>query len=1040
MGNLRISGRADLLRALADTCGRDPDAVSGDELARFASLLDWRALPAEGGGGVEALIGAEAGGEESGDQPGDEGDDHIIADPLPQPEPGRRPPLQARFFVVLESRELPMKEARATSRQLEPLTAADCGPLNTSEPPPIQPLVPRARLWPALRRSLSQTWAGRVDVPKLVSRLSRAESIRRLPRTSRCGTGGEVWIVIDIAQRLIPYEHDLVGVVDEVRRLHGVANVRLWLVSEVPDAVLSMQCGRSEAVAGRIPVPPAGIPILILGDLGLLSRDKAVGSQWNAFCRRMSAAGAHPVAWVPVSPQLVTRETARYARVHCLGAGDLRHVKPNRCAAQAQWPDEALHRLLVRIACCVRVEPALLRSLRLLSLETAAEPELEALVWAHPSDVRAGYRFCEIATPVLASYRAAFAGLEATTGGRSEQDEVLRRMLAWHAYRGRATGAMESLIWRTHAARLPDEFKLVVEGAGEWMSRAGLVADGVAGDVAGYARDLLARQGGDSRLMEIQSECLAPLWARSGQETIPAGLASADVAAARWSLNPKADARDYLLVQQGQRLFLEPRELRRKRELDGWASMPWPVVTINGGFEWSRSDGAIRRWFVPGLKPLELPLGDGPEGCTFSLASGGRQWDFGSVTRPSWAIEWGQGANGVYALAPSPVGPPRPLYWDPPSLLFFDRFHTKGSGFSAETIPIAPGVRMWADLEFGLVLDVHFGSALQRFRWIEPGEFSMGSPKGEAVRFGDEGPRHLVRLTEGFWLAETACSQSVWSLVMGGNPSKFKGDPQNPVEQVSWHAVQDFLREVEKRLPGVKADLPTEAEWEYACRAGSETAFSWGDGITPEQANYDAKSRYANGPTGEWRQKTVPVKNYAPNAWGLYQMHGNVLEWCADGERRYDGAPQADPRGPEGSAPRAARGGSWRDHPYRLRAAYRDHRHRVGGYDDQGFRFSLRSTSGPEHSPEASVAPEDLLAPLNAHELSRFFDEKQRAGNGSVGVQSGEPSRSSNVDRGRMLERMSRMLVVGKGPVPWSALRETIPVAKKPKPKRGGKR
>jgi formylglycine-generating enzyme required for sulfatase activity len=155
-----------------------------------------------------------------------------------------------------------------------------------------------------------------------------------------------------------------------------------------------------------------------------------------------------------------------------------------------------------------------------------------------------------------------------------------------------------------------------------------------------------------------------------------------------------------------------------------------------------------------------------------------------------------------------------------------------------------------------------------------------------------------VRVTEGFWLAETACSQGVWESVMGSNPSEFKDDPQNPVEQVSWDDVQGFLREVEKRVPGVKADLPTEAEWEYACRGGSETAFSWGDGIDPSRANYDGTYSYADGPTGEYRAKTVPVKSFEPNAWGLYQMHGNVDEWCSDGRREYDGALQVDPRGP----------------------------------------------------------------------------------------------------------------------------------------------
>ncbi len=253
----------------------------------------------------------------------------------------------------------------------------------------------------------------------------------------------------------------------------------------------------------------------------------------------------------------------------------------------------------------------------------------------------------------------------------------------------------------------------------------------------------------------------------------------------------------------------------------------------------------------------------------------------------------------------------------------------------------------WGDDRFGLWIDVTLGNALLRLRWIEPGEFVMGSPEREAERYDREGPQHVVRLTEGFWLAETACSQEVWELVMGSNPSQFKNDPQNPVEQVSWDDVQGFLREVEKRLPGVKADLPTEAEWEYACRGGSETAFSWGDGIDPSQANYLATESYAGGPTGEWRQTTVAVKSFDPNRWGLYQMHGNVWEWCADGPRDYDGASQVDPRGAEGGAPRAVRGGSWIDHPLRLRAACHDGLWGVRAHF-LGFRFSLRSIGGPE--------------------------------------------------------------------------------------------
>jgi formylglycine-generating enzyme required for sulfatase activity len=172
-----------------------------------------------------------------------------------------------------------------------------------------------------------------------------------------------------------------------------------------------------------------------------------------------------------------------------------------------------------------------------------------------------------------------------------------------------------------------------------------------------------------------------------------------------------------------------------------------------------------------------------------------------------------------------------------------------------------------------------------------------------------------VRLTTGFWLADTACTQALWLAVMGGeNPSRFQEDARNPVENVSWDdsGASGFLQRVASLVPGVVAELPTEAEWEYACRAGSETPFNFGATIGPEQANYDGNHPYAGGRKGEYRQKTVPVKSFAPNDWGLHEMHGNVWEWCADGLREYADETVEDPRGPEGErAARVVRGGSW---------------------------------------------------------------------------------------------------------------------------------
>jgi sulfatase modifying factor 1 len=255
----------------------------------------------------------------------------------------------------------------------------------------------------------------------------------------------------------------------------------------------------------------------------------------------------------------------------------------------------------------------------------------------------------------------------------------------------------------------------------------------------------------------------------------------------------------------------------------------------------------------------------------------------------------------------------------------------------------------WGDDAYGLWIDVDLAGVVQRFRWLEPGEFWMGSPDDEPERQEREGPRHRVRLTTGFWLADTACTQALWLAVMGGeNPSRFQEDARNPVENVSWDDVSGasaFLPRVASLAPGVIAELPTEAEWEYACRAGSETPFNFGATISPEQANYDGNHPYAGGRKGEYRQKTVPVKSFAPNGWGLYEMHGNVWEWCADGLRDYADETVEDWRGPDGPAPRVVRGGSWNGGAGRLRSAAR-----LGGPRGYrrvylGFRFALRSTS-----------------------------------------------------------------------------------------------
>ena len=151
----------------------------------------------------------------------------------------------------------------------------------------------------------------------------------------------------------------------------------------------------------------------------------------------------------------------------------------------------------------------------------------------------------------------------------------------------------------------------------------------------------------------------------------------------------------------------------------------------------------------------------------------------------------------------------------------------------------------------------------------------MGSPPGESGRFDDE-TQHRVTLTEGFWMAKTEVTQKQWKSVMGNNPSHFQGD-NLPVECVSWDDCVEFCRKA-----GHGLQLPTEAQWEYACRAGSETPYFWGNALNGDRANCNGNYPCGTTVKGPYKEKTTPVGSYQANAWGLYDMHGNVREWCAD--------------------------------------------------------------------------------------------------------------------------------------------------------------
>lgn len=232
---------------------------------------------------------------------------------------------------------------------------------------------------------------------------------------------------------------------------------------------------------------------------------------------------------------------------------------------------------------------------------------------------------------------------------------------------------------------------------------------------------------------------------------------------------------------------------------------------------------------------------------------------------------------------------------------------------------------------------------------IPSGSFMMGSPTSESGRDSDEGPPQRVRINYDFYLGKYEVTQEQYQAVMRTNPSYFKNCPKCPVDSISWNDAKEFIKKLNAKNAGYEYRLPSEAEWEYAARAGKDTPFGIGDGsnLSSSQANFNGNYPYGNAPKGPYLEKTAPVGSYQPNEWGLYDMSGNVWEWCEDIYKDSYSGLSAD-----GSANmsvgdlsyRVLRGSSWFNYGFVLRSATANRKRNVPdarNYDD-GFRLVAR--------------------------------------------------------------------------------------------------
>ena len=915
-------------------------------------------------------------------------------------------PLQMPFVNLVVDRQAreqrtQTESSKPTAAVYEPITEVDAKSLSKIRLVNYEDLVPKARLLPALKHYLSSNRLAGMDVQRLVKQIALQQLPRYLPRCHVKSWHPQWLVVLDFAKRLWPYRQDMHALAENLLKACGQSGVSIRIINHGPlqhwtDWVEEQQ-GR-----GVLPskhtwrMPVANTPVLLVSDLGLLEgRDSSTHQAWQDFIRQLTQAQIKPLALLPLAAEQLDAGLPK--KLTLLRWSPDARIHPERAMGNGLSVPDGLDDLLAMAAVTRRVDPPLLRALRRLNTKAPLNAGLEGAFWCH-ADVEAGSA-AHIRHAVQAKHQAHFF-----EHLKDCHVDLERLRFLHHAHLRAVLNHEETLLWYAHAkldgVQVSEETQERLQKADSFMRQLAATLkqpDGLqkAGVWWSVAQEIVQRA--DNQMGKDFIELLAPLvqvitevrgvWQQPPDWVDPIDLPPGERHTC-WLVN---DTVTCSIVLQS-----TPPERNQ-------IALSEPITIDQGGLRIESTGSRILLL----MAHLPFRVCGLQEQTLIKLTSSQEILTLASVKRPRGAATWGWDALGTglwvrtvplcgqtfgeWSTWPIPIEPllktvlaengqyqivenqlskqvnPRDIA---PQYITYD--YDERTGSKVSFVLDEYGVR--ADLSVMTSPD----KLIQSLRWIEPGTFWMGSPEDELERYDNEGPRHEVTISRGFWLADSACTQALWQAVMGNNPSLFKDDPQQPVEQVSWHDVQAFLQRLQELLPGCQVDLPSEAEWEYACRAGTQSPFSFGANINPQQVNYNGEYPYPGGEKVEYRAKTVPVKSLPANPWGLYEMHGNVYEWCKDGQRTYDEQAQIDPLGPMtgDDNPRCLRGGSWIDYAWRARSANRYADQPGYAIRDVGFRFCLRSiesgqvTGSPAGKPGRATggSPDESQKPIKSNE------------------------------------------------------------------------
>ncbi len=863
-----LVGHADLLRCMAE--------IASADLAQVAALFQFEYIPRRAKPAAVAVA------------------EHVVA---VSAEPGPAlPALQPLSFWRVKHKERIFADETAPAwfQEAEPLREYSALEPVRRPAPRAKPLRPWSRLWPKLRLATGrQADNGALALTRLVAMLARGEMPEALPRFKQLRWNQRLCVLVDRRHALAPFWPDYAQLHARLRSWRGGASLEVHVLPNgSEDLGLPWERGALKIA------PPGAAAILVLGDLGHYGEHLTDALRWRAWGRHWTAAGHACVVLTPCPLRL--RPVAGNQNWKCLSWD--RHA--NGRGAQPDAAAQGLEALLALLAPAVFVEPALLRAVRLLLPATWADAGSEWQFWHHPS-LRGGASAVAWEADQQERRRQRFQTWLAREGGRAQAEQALALTHVHHGPCSPYVRAEEALLGQAWlAGRVP---------ASSIMARAAktLMSDSDFELLRPWARRWLLRQPAemleDERLVALAHGAL-------GNDPLPGVVLKRPA----WLLRDR-QPKELVLRQCGDLLNLaEGVPLLRVR-------------TRDDQLQWGE-----RRY---ALDQLALPLGaDQPD--EISLRTDLEHWTLERCQRPRWARRFGRNRQHLFCEVDG-----RELIWLEPCELVVEGqsqrlvladgrwIHRQlGERWLREGIRKPASADALGMDEYGVFLDFSIAvtklfivrRASWRMRLILPGSFLMGSPETEAERFFNE-LQHEVWLSRGCWLAETTVTQELWQAVMGGNPSAFTGE-NLPVESVSWDDVQAFIARLNALKPSMNLRLPTEAEWEYACRAGTTTPFHFGNQITSDKVNYAGRM-------------TVEVKALPSNGWGLLQMHGNVWEWCSDIMGPYSDV-VVDPQGPASGAERVLRGGGWGSRGRRVRAAFRDAFEPGGRGVDLGFRFA----------------------------------------------------------------------------------------------------